>query len=243
MTIENTFRSVARQNHRNLEYILVDGGSSDETLSIAQRYGNVLSKVISEPDEGIYDAMNKGLKTATGDIIGILNSDDFFIKDTVLKYVEELFDANPEIDLVTGAVDFVSSEDIETPIRTYYLGNFKPWMLRFGLVPPHPAIFVRKSLYEKVGKFNLKFKIAADFDLLTRAFLTHEAKYKIVNEKWVRMRIGGVSTNGLKANIYSTLEMKKSLASNGVYSNLFFLLLRLPIKFITQIWLPSAKSK
>lgn len=234
-TIRDTFNSVAAQNYSELEYILVDGASKDATLSILNEYPELVSECISEPDQGIYDAMNKGVQRATGEVIGILNSDDFYLHEDVLQQAADLFAADPELEVVMGDVDYVGEANFSLPVRTYRAGNFKPWMFRFGLMPPHPAIFVRKSAYERVGLYKLGYKIAADFDFVTRLLLVDKAKYMVSNKTWVRMRIGGASTNGLKSNFVSTQEMKRSLRENGVYSNTLILLMRLPFKLLSQV--------
>jgi len=180
--------------------------------------------------------MNKGVQRATGEVIGILNSDDFYRQGEVLNDVAALFAADPELEVVLGDVDFVREDDLNCPVRTYRAGQFKPWMFRFGLMPPHPAVFVRKSAYERVGLYKLGYKIAADFDFLTRLLLLDGAKYKISGRTWVRMRTGGASTSGIKSNLICTKEMRRSLKENGIYSNWLFLLLRLPVKYIKQVF-------
>lgn len=233
-TITSTIESVASQKTKAHEYIIVDGGSSDLTLQIIDDYPGVITECISEPDQGIYDAMNKGVQRATGDIVGILNSDDFYLNNNVLHEVAAFFAADTELEVVLGDVDFVNHNDLSRPVRHYPAGNFKPWMFRFGLMPPHPAVFVRKSAYERVGLYKLGYKIAADFDLLTRLLLVDGAKHQIVQKTWVRMRTGGVSTSGLKSVMAITREMKRSLQENNLYSNRLMLMCRLPFKFFTQ---------
>lgn len=236
-TIQTTLDSVAAQDYSDLEYIIVDGGSKDTTLDVVGRYPDLVTECISEPDQGIYDAMNKGVQRATGDVVGILNSDDFYLGDKVLDQVVELFSADLKLEVVLGDVDFVNDDDLSRTVRRYRAGNFKPWMFRFGLMPPHPAVFVRKSAYERVGLYKLGYKIAADFDLLTRLLLVDGAKYKTVGKTWVRMRTGGASTNGIKSNLISTKEMHYSLKENDLYSNLLFLSFRFPIKYVKQMLL------
>lgn len=234
-TIADTIGSVGMQRFRDIEYIVVDGASTDGTYDIVAS-SCVVNKFISEPDNGIYDAMNKGIHNASGEVIGILNSDDFFVHDHVFDEVGELFSKDPELDVVLGDVDFVTDENLNKPVRVYTAAGFKPWMFRFGFMPPHPAVFVRKSAYDRVGAYKLGYKIAADFDFLTRLLLLDGAKYKVSGRTWVRMRTGGASTSGIKSNLISTKEMLRSLKENGIYSNLFFLLFRLPVKYIKQVF-------
>lgn len=233
-TIEKTLESVQAQGYSNLEYIIVDGYSKDSTLEIVGRYSDVVKECISEPDQGIYDAMNKGIYRSTGQIIGILNSDDFYFNNCVLDQVAECFASDPELDVVLGDVDFVNENDLSSPVRCYSSANFKPWMFRFGLMPPHPAAFIRKSAYERVGVYKLGYTIAADFDLFTRLLLLDGAKYMVAQKTWVRMRMGGASTSGFASIKTITSEMSRSLQENHIYTNQLMLLCRLPFKLLTQ---------
>lgn len=235
-TIASTLESVAEQTHPDVEYILVDGASTDGTLSIVEQHPSLVSKMISEPDKGIYDAMNKGVRMASGEVVGILNSDDFFLHREVLSEVAAIFEANPSLDVVMGEVDFVADSDLDRPVRTYRTGFFRPWMLRLGLMPPHPAVFVRKSAYERLGTYKLGYKIAADFDFLIRLLLVDQAPYQVVNKRWVRMRTGGASTAGWRSNMISTREMCRALRENSVFSTRFLVMMRLPIKLLRQVW-------
>ncbi len=236
-TIRTTLESVEAQGYPELEYIVVDGGSTDETLEVVGQYPELVTELVSEPDRGIYDAMNKGVLRASGDVVGILNSDDFYLHPDVLREVAAAFSADPSLDAVLGDVDFVADEDLVRPVRTYRAAGFRPWMFRFGLMPPHPAVFVRKSAYERVGLYKLGYRIAADFDFLVRLLLLDGARYKITGKHWVRMRTGGASTAGLKSNLVSTREMLRALRENKVFSSTPMLLLRLPIKFFRQVFL------
>lgn len=234
-TIQTTLDSVAAQSYPDLEYIVVDGGSSDGTLGIVQDYPELVTDVISEPDQGIYDAMNKGVQQSTGEIIGILNSDDFYLHNNVLNEVMGFFSDDPSLEVVLGDVDFVDENDLSRPIRSYSTGNFKPWMFRFGLMPPHPAVFIRKSTYDRVGLYKLDYKIASDFDFLTRLLLVNKSSYLCSNKTWVRMRTGGASTSGGQIHYSITREFKKSLEQNKIYTNYLMLLARLPYKYIKQV--------
>lgn len=236
-TIKTTLESVAAQGYPELEYIVVDGGSTDATLGVVAQYPGLVTELISEPDRGIYDAMNKGVLRVSGEVVGILNSDDFYLYPDVLNEVAAIFAADPSLDVVLGDVDFVADEDLVRPVRTYRAGGFRPWMFRLGLMPPHPAVFVRKSAYERVGLYKLGYRIAADFDFLVRLLLLDGARYKITGKHWVRMRTGGASTAGLKSHLVSTREMLRSLRENKVFSSTPMLLLRLPIKFFRQVLL------
>lgn len=236
-TIKTTLDSVAAQCYPALDYIVIDGGSTDTTLDIVREHPELVSQLVSEPDRGIYDAMNKGVQRATGEIVGILNSDDFYRHARVLQEVADAFAADPALEVLMGDVDFVSDEDLNEPVRTYRATGFRPWMFRLGFMPPHPAIFIRKTAYQRVGLYKLGYKIAADFDFLVRLLLIDRAKYRIVGTQWVRMRTGGASTAGWKSNLISTREMLRSLRENGVFSSMPMLLLRLPVKYIRQVFL------
>ncbi len=236
-TIADTLRSVAIQTYADIEHLIIDGQSSDQTMQVVNTHSH--SKLISnsEPDKGIYDAMNKGVRRATGEIIGILNSDDFYVNENVLNEVATAFANDPILDVVLGDVDFVKRGDLKSPVRTYKASGFKTWMFRFGFMPPHPAVFVRKTAYERVGFYKMDYKIAADFDFLLRLLHIDGAKYKAVGKHWVSMLVGGASTSGWQSTIVITKEMRRSLRENGVFSNVPMLLLRLPLKLINQIFL------
>ncbi|WP_097460159.1 glycosyltransferase family 2 protein [Mangrovitalea sediminis] len=234
-TIRTTLDSVVAQHYPDLEYIIIDGGSNDGTLRVIRDYPELVTECISEPDQGIYDAMNKGVESATGEVIGILNSDDFYLNGDVLREVASIFAANPATEVVLGDVDFVREDNLNRPIRAYRAGKFKPWMFRFGLMPPHPAVFVRKSAYARVGLYKLGYKIAADFDFLVRLLLVDGAQYHLAHKTWVRMRTGGASTAGWRSNQVITAEMKRSLSENGVHASSILLMCRLPYKLVTQV--------
>jgi len=234
-TITNTLSSVSGQLYDDIEHIVVDGGSSDCTVDLVKRYGKRVSKFATGPDDGIYDAMNKGVLLATGDVIGILNSDDYFVHSNVLNEVASAFSSDPSLDVVIGNVDFVANSDSVRPLRTYRAQGFQPWMFQIGLMPPHPAIFIRKSAYDRVGLYKLDYKIAADFDFLVRLLSTDGAKFFITGKHWVRMRSGGVSTSGWRSKYVITLEMLRSLHENKLFSCIPMLLLRVPIKFFRQV--------
>ena len=234
-TVALTIKSVLAQFYRNFELIIVDGKSSDRTVECIKKFKDPRILLISERDNGIYDAMNKGIKRATGDIIGILNSDDFYVGAYVLKEVIDAFSRYPNTDVVLGNVDYVKSESLRRPVRKYTANKFEAWKLRFGIMPPHPAMFIKSKVYQKIGLYKTDYKIAADFELCVRIFLVSKLRFFSTKNLCVTMRVGGVSTSGLKSHITSTFEIKRSLKANDLYSNYFFILLRLPIKFFSEI--------
>lgn len=234
-TIGDSIKSVAEQTYTNIEHLVIDGLSTDKTTVVVQKNQHSRLKLYSEPDMGIYDAMNKGLRYASGDVIGILNSDDFYIHSNVLKEVAAAFSSDQSLDVVMGDVDFVGEDNLSRTVRTYRAVGFRPWMFRIGLMPPHPAVFVRESACKRVGDYKLGYKIAADFDFLVRLLLIDGAKYGITGKHWVRMRTGGVSTSSWRSKHVITREMLQSLRENKLYSCIPMLLLRLPIKFLRQV--------
>ena len=234
-TIAKTIGSVARQTYKDIEHLIIDGQSTDKTKQVVNEHRHPRLIFNSEPDSGIYDAMNKGVQRATGEVIGILNSDDFYTHENVLSEVAEAFSTDPTLDVVLGDVDFVKSGDLENPVRTYRASGFKIWMFRFGFMPPHPAVFVRKTAYRRVGCYKMGYKIAADFDFLLRLLLIDGAKYQTTGKHWVRMLTGGASTSGWQSNFVITKEMQRSLMENKVFSSMPMLLLRLPVKFFRQM--------
>jgi len=229
-TIENAILSVDNQSYQSVEYIVVDGASTDGTLGIIKRNQDKLTKFISEPDKGIYDAMNKGIQLATGDVIGVLNSDDFYANNQVISEVLELFDANSELDMVMGNIDFVHTGNLSSPVRFYSSAKFLPWKLKFGFMPAHPATFIKRSAYDKVGLYKLGYEIAADFDIFVRLLLIDQCKYKVLNKVLVRMRLGGVSTSGIRSYYVASKEMVRSLKENGLLGCWPCILFRLPVK-------------
>ena len=234
-TIESTLQSVACQTYSRIEHIIVDGGSSDGTLEIINSFPHV-SSCISESDSGIYDAMNKGLALATGDVVCILNSDDFYPNDNVIEEVAQIFESNSEVAIVLGSVDYVDPADLTRPVRFYSSFNFELWKLRFGICAAHPGAFIKLSAYEAVGNYKLGYKISADFEWFVRALLVHRLSYVKLNKYLVRMREGGVSTSGIKSYWVSSNELLRALRDNGIYSNIIFILCRLPVKFYQKFY-------
>lgn len=238
-TLGDTLRSVAMQkNHSDIEHILIDGASTDGTADVVRQHGGHLACYRSEPDRGIYDAMNKGLNCASGQVIGLLNSDDYYVEDNVIEEVLSVFEANPDVDVVMGNIDFVNDENLQRVVRKVSAKRFHPWMLRFGFMPPHPAVFIRKPTYDLVAPYKINYRIAADYELLVRLFLVVRPKYKIVDRRWVRMRTGGASTSGWQSKSKITKEMLSALRENNIYSNSFMLVTRFPIKFLMEVLLP-----
>ena len=238
-TIRDTLDSVRSQSFANIEHIVVDGGSSDRTMDIVKEYRGGLGSVVSEPDKGLYDAMNKGIGMASGDIIGILNSDDFYENDDVIEVVATAFLRDSSLDMLFGDVVFVDPSNLETVTRFYRAGHFRPWKLRFGWMPPHPATFVTKAVYEKHGKYRLDMKISADFEMFVRWLSKAKLKYRWVDRVIVRMRTGGVSTGGLKSSLILNKEIVRACKENGLYTNLMLVLTKIPFKCLELLRRPG----
>ena len=231
-TIRDTIESVLSQTYPDIEYIIVDGASSDNTLSIIQEYQNRISKVISEADKGIYDALNKGVALASGDVVGVLNSDDFFSHNEVISEVNEVYHKNPQADIVFGGVEFVRAGNLRKVVRRYLSTGFRPWKLRFGIMPPHPGAYIRREVFANVGSYKLNYKIGADYDFLVRALLAKKHKYVTDSRCWVMMRFGGVSTSGFSSFKTITQEIVKSFRENKIYTNSLFVSSRIFFKLL-----------
>ncbi len=219
-TLRDTFNSILRQTWQDFEYVVVDGGSTDGTVEIIReyekRFGGRL-KWISEPDKGIYDAMNKGLRMATGDVVGILNSDDFFSSTDALSTVARVIEG---VDAVYGDVHFVRPDNLQKCVRYYSSKAFRPWMMRLGFMPAHPSFYCRREVYEKYGLFDSSFRIAADFELLLRLIFVNRISTRYINKDFVTMRTGGASTSGLASHRRILKEHFRAYRQNNIHSNL-----------------------
>jgi len=235
-TIRDTIESVLVQSFSDIEYIIVDGASSDSTMAIVDEYKDHIAIVVSEPDKGIYDAMNKGIKLATGDVVGILNSDDFYQNNQVVQDVVSHFVSFPDSDLVFGDVVFVAQNNVKKTVRFYRSGHFRSWKLRFGWMPPHPATFVKKKAYDLVGSYSQDLIISADYEMFVRLLLVNKLRYSRINKILVRMRTGGVSTAGMKNRLLLNREIVQACRQNGVYTNLLFVLSKLPFKLLELVF-------
>lgn len=198
-TIEKAIKSVLNQSHKDIEYIIIDGNSTDGTKEIIESYRDRISTYISEPDKGMYDAINKGLKLATGDAIGFMHSDDEFYDDTVVASVVQRFDSDESIDGVYGDGVYVSNDQEERLIRDRIGGNFSIKKIKEGWLPLHPTVYLKKATIDKYGLYSLDFKIASDTEFLIRYLYKYKIKMSYVNAYFVRMRMGGLSTNFKRA--------------------------------------------
>ena len=222
-TIEKTFQSVQNQVYSNIEYIVLDGKSTDGTLKIIESYKKIISKYSSEKDKGLYDAMNKGIALATGDIIGILNSDDIFTDNYVLENIAK-FHLENNVDASVGNItQFNENEKI---VRKYSAKNWYPGKLKIGFMPPHPAIFFKRDLFESYGNYQLDFVSGADYELIVRFFLKNKITWKFSNITTTSMLIGGISSSGYKSYKLISREIKKALESNNIQFSYLKILLR-----------------
>lgn len=214
-TIRDTLRSVANQKNKNIEHILIDGASTDDTLKIIEHFDSV-TKLVSEPDKGIYDAMNKGIALTVGDVIGTLNADDFYADDTVLTEVAKVF-LDPKVEACYADLVYVRQDNVSKVVRFWKSRDYEPGLFKSGWMPAHPTFFVRKSVYEKYGLFNLDYKIAADFELLFRFIEKNKINTRYLPKVLVKMRMGG-TTNKNFSNIF--LQNKEIVATlKNVYPN------------------------
>lgn len=232
-TIEDTLKSVQSQSYHNIEYIVVDGGSTDETNSIVSKYRNLVSIHISESDEGLYDAMNKGVEIASGDVIGILNSDDVLFDNFVIEKIAAGFEHN-KVDAIYSDLVYVSKYNLNQPTRLYSSKVFSMRMIKFGIMLPHPTFYVKKECYEKFGLYKNDYRVAADFELLTR-FISQGIKVHRLPLISVKMREGGVSSSGLLWRIHQNFEIVRACRENGIYTNIVLVALKLPYKLLTLL--------
>lgn len=231
-TVKDTIESVLRQTHKDIEYLIIDGGSTDDTMDIVRSYEPRFKgrmRYISERDRGIYDAMNKGIAMATGDVVGILNSDDFYTSPNILEQVAKTL-TNTNIDAVYGDVHYVSNSNLEHYTRYYSSRLFHRNWMRFGFMPAHPSFYCRRSVYEQYGTFDLSYKVAADFENLLRLIFVHRIRIRYIAKDFVTMRTGGASSSGLRSHRQIMHDHLQALKRNGVYSNFFFLGMRYPYK-------------
>ncbi|MFI3297293.1 MAG: glycosyltransferase family 2 protein [bacterium] len=220
-TLRDTIESVLNQTYKDIEYLIVDGASTDNTLKIAQEYKPYFKgkmRIISEPDKGIYDAMNKGITAATGDVIGILNSDDFYTSNNILVKIKNVFEMN-EVDAVYGDIHFVDNDNLNRCVRYYSSKNFRPWKMRMGYMPAHPSFYCKKEVYNKYGVFDCSFKIGADFENLLRFIFVNKIKTKYVALDCVTMRTGGVSTSGISSHKQIFNDHMRAYKKNNINSN------------------------
>ncbi|MDP3584899.1 MAG: glycosyltransferase family 2 protein [Thiobacillus sp.] len=230
-TIADTLESVATQTHPGIEHIVVDGASTDGTLDVIKRHGKRVARLVSEPDQGIYDAMNKGLLLATGETIGFLNADDVYADTGVLERVSAIMDAE-KLDALFGDAEFVSPTRPDRSVRRYRSERFCPERIAWGWMPAHPALFLRQQVYQRFGSFRTDYRIAGDFELVARMFHGGTLRYRHLPEVLVRMRTGGVSTGGWRNTILLNREVLRACRENGIQTSLPKILSKYPAKLL-----------
>lgn len=232
-TIKDTIESVLAQTYEDYEYLIIDGASKDGTVDIIKSYEPLFKgkmKWISEKDKGMYDGINKGIRMATGDVVGIINSDDFYHRADIFSIINKAFEESPSVQSIYGDVRFVRPDNLDKTVRYYSSKNFKPSKFRWGWMPAHPTFFTYRKNFEKFGCYKVDYKIAADFELLTRFLRSHALSSKYVPVDFMKMRTGGKSTSGLKSNWVLNKEIVRACKENGIYTNMFMLSLKYFVK-------------
>lgn len=227
-TLEKTILSVAEQSYKDIEYIIIDCNSKDGTLDIIKKHEDKITQWISEPDNGLYDAMNKGIAMSTGDIIGILNSDDTFYSNTVVAAIEDFHSTNC-IDASVGTI--MQHKKDGKVVRVYSSKDWSPEKLKIGFMPPHPSIFFKKELFEKFGNYKLGFVIGADYELITRFFLKEKISWKYSGITTTAMLVGGLSSSGTASYYLISKEIQKALFMNGIDFSPF----KIKMRFVWKI--------
>ena len=230
-TVEATLASVVAQEHEDIEYIIVDGGSSDNTLEIVDRYKHRITKVISEKDNGIYDALNKGIALATGDVVGIIHSDDFYVHNKVLSRVAEEFSKG--VSSVYADLQYVNRDNPDKVVRHWRSGRYREGIFLAGWMPPHPTFFIRRNCYDKYGSFNTILRSAADYELMLRMLHKHKISTVYIPEVLVKMRVGGKSNASLINRINANREDRLAWKLNGLEPGLLTLIFK-PLSKIRQ---------
>lgn len=233
-TLERTLQSVAEQDWSDVEHIVIDGGSSDGSAKILETFRSRLAHVVSEPDHGIYDAMNKGLACAQGEIVCFLNSDDYYVNPQVLSVVAAKMQAQ-DLDAFMGDVGFFHERFPQRLIRRYRSDRFTPERLAWGWIPAHPALFLRKRIIQRVGKFKIDYRIAGDFEFIVRAFHGHALRYEHVPEVLVHMQTGGASTGGWRSKLLLNREVLRACRENGLQTNMLKILSKYPAKLLETV--------
>lgn len=226
-TITQAMQSVLSQTYNDIEYVIIDGSSKDNTVNLINNYKENLGYFISEKDSGLYDAMNKGILACTGDVIGILNSDDLYQDSTVIASVMEQFIADPELDILYADLVYVKRDDTDKVVRRWRTKSYYDSFFENANVPPHPALFVKNKVYEKVGLFDLQYKLAADYELMLRMFKKHQFKSKYFSKLVIKMRLGGATNQSFTNIISQNKEVLKAWKNNGLQAPFYLMPLRL----------------
>lgn len=227
-TLRDTLESVLRQTYPDIEHIIVDGGSTDNTMALIKEYEpryNGRLRYICEPDKGIYDAMNKGIRMATGNVVGILNSDDFYTSDNAVETIAQKMERD-DVNAVYGDIHYVNVSDLNKCVRYYSSKPFRRCWMRLGFMPAHPSFYCRREVYVKYGAFDISYKVAADFENLLRLIFVNKIKTVYIPKDFVTMRTGGASSSGIRSHKQIMRDHLRALKENGIYSNVFLLSMR-----------------
>ena len=228
-TLEHNIQSIIGQGYDNVEHIVIDGGSTDGTVDILRRYDDHIDYWISEKDAGIYDAMNKGIALARGKYVGMLNADDYFADSSAIEKMVCRF-KETDADAVFSCLDIVAPDNLHRVLRKYRISSFSSFMLRIGVMPPHPTFYCKKSCYDKAGPYRMDYRIAADFEMMVRLLLKYRITWSFIDETTVKMRAGGLSSSGIKSSWIVNREIVRACTENGLYTNMFLLAFKLPIR-------------
>ncbi len=239
-TLRDTLNSVFSQTYKNIEHIIIDGGSKDQTLPLLKKYPNNKKKIFIKKNFGIYKSINYGIKKSSGKYVCILNSDDIFQSNNSIENIVKVINKNKNSKIFLGNVAYFDNSDYYRITRFYSSGGFKKWKMKFGLMPPHPASIIKREIYNKHGLYNEDFKIAADFEFFLRLFVIKNEKFKLIDQTCVRMRSGGISGKSIKSYWISTVEILRSFEINKLKTNIFFIVMRIPAK-INQLFFYSTK--
>lgn len=237
-TVRDTMESVLRQSYTDYEYIIKDGGSKDDTLEICREYEPKFEgrmKIISAPDKGMYDGINKGIRMATGDVVGIINSDDFYHRTDIFDIINKAFEDDEDVQAIYGDVRFVHPNNLDKTVRYYSCKHWKPWRFRFGFMPAHQTFFTYKENFKRYGYYQYDYHIAADYELLIRHLYTNKVPAKYVPVDFMKMRTGGRSTNGWKANVLLNKEIVRACKENGIWTCMPLLFMKYFIKVFELI--------
>jgi glycosyltransferase involved in cell wall biosynthesis len=238
--IERAIKSVLSQRYPSIEYIIIDGGSTDESINIINKYQDQIYFFVSEKDNGIYDALNKGIRNSTGSVIGVLHSDDIFFDDySVSNIINNMVKTNSEF-CFSNIV--ITNRSMDRVIRYYQIGYFKRWMFRLGLMPPHPSCFIKKTLFDEFGLYSTRYLIAGDFDFMVRIFYGRDIKWSYLSQISVKMMTGGLSNSNISNKIISAKEINAVLKNHNIFSMYGLQLFKYTTRFIELISRPRKKS-
>jgi glycosyltransferase involved in cell wall biosynthesis len=229
-TIKSCIESVKSQNYTDIEYIIIDGGSTDKTINIVNNYAHYVNHFISEPDRGIYDAMNKGIKLATGDIVGMLNADDYFADNSVLSNIAATF-GKYNTDIIYGDLDYINEKGLT--VRKWRSGQISRRKLEFGWMPPHPTFYCKRHLFEQFGPYRLDYGTAADYELMIRYLYINRLDAFYLKKTLIKMKLGGKSNKNMTARVKGMFFDLKAMRNNGIRLPFIALIIK-PVRKITQ---------